>query len=80
MFYLYFFCLLRDVISFIRNSSFYAFVEGLTRTESESNAADLSGRLLTINDAVHAILKLACLPWGTASGSNLIIDNGYTVF
>ena len=40
----------------------------------------MSGSLLEPNDAVQAMLKLACLPWGTASGSNLIIDNGYTIF
>lgn len=40
----------------------------------------MSGSLLEPNDAVLAMLKLAFLPWGTASGSNLIIDNGYTIF
>ena len=40
----------------------------------------MSGSLLEPKDAVLAMLKLAFLPWGTASGSNLIIDNGYTMF
>ncbi len=66
-------------MSFIRNSFFYTFVEGPTWTESDSVAADLSAHMVTINDAVLGILKLACLPWGNASGSNLISDNEYTI-
>ena len=44
------------------------------------NRRVMSGSLMEPNNAVLAMLKLSFLPWGTASGSNLIIDNGYTIF
>ena len=40
----------------------------------------VSGGLLNIDKATESMLKLSLLPWGTVSGSNFIIDNGYTIF
>lgn len=40
----------------------------------------VSGGLLDLDKAAESMLKLSLLPWGTVSGSNFIIDNGYTIF
>ena len=44
------------------------------------NKRTVSGGLLDLEKAAETLLKLCMLPWGTISGSNFIVDNGYTIF